>query len=154
MFHHAKQYGDGITMSVVVAELTRNILLAMVCVFVCSLFLISNVTATLIVCCSVSVTLLCVAGKTFDNNWTHLCAKKTRLGRVFISFAWTRSYLGSSFSNWVVNVVPRWENSFTLQGYLGRSYAIFFITCNRCNTVTGMAQCMYCILFNACIVWQ
>ena len=65
LFHHAKQYDNGITMSVVVAELTRNILLAMVCVFVCSLFLIANVTATLIVCGNVSVTLMCVAGKIF-----------------------------------------------------------------------------------------
>ena len=65
VFHHAKQYDNGITMSVVVSELLRNILLAMACVFVCSLFLIANITATLLVCCSVSVTLMCVAGKSF-----------------------------------------------------------------------------------------
>ena len=65
VFHHAKQYDNGITMSVVVSELLRNILLAMACVFVCSLFLIANITATLLVCCSVSVTLMCVAGKIF-----------------------------------------------------------------------------------------
>ena len=67
VFHHAKQYDNGITMSVVVSELLRNILLAMACVFVCSLFLIANITATLLVCCSVSVTLMCVAGKNLYN---------------------------------------------------------------------------------------
>ena len=88
LFHHAKQYDNGITMSVVVAELTRNILLAMVCVFVCSLFLIANVTATLIVCCSVSVTLMCVAGKIFRFyfNFTSFSLNLTSLKDLLILF--------------------------------------------------------------------
>ena len=62
VFPYAKSYNNGVIMNVVVTELTRNILLAMACVFICSLFLIANLTTTLIVCVNVSVTLMCVAG--------------------------------------------------------------------------------------------
>lgn len=62
VFPYAKSYNNGVIMNVVVTELSRNILLAMACVFICSLFLIANLTTTLIVCFNVSVTLMCVSG--------------------------------------------------------------------------------------------
>ena len=51
-----------ITLSIVVTELSRNIMLAMVCVFICTLFLIANLPATIIVCFTVAITLMDVAG--------------------------------------------------------------------------------------------
>ena len=62
VFPYSKSYNNGVIMNVVVTELSRNILLAMAAVFICSLFLIANITTTLIVCFNVSVTLMCVAG--------------------------------------------------------------------------------------------
>ena len=62
VFPYSESYSNGVIMNVVVTELSRNILLAMAAVFICSLFLIANITTTLIVCFNVSVTLMCVAG--------------------------------------------------------------------------------------------
>ena len=63
VFPHASNYNNAVTLGVVVTELTRNILLAMLCVFTCTLFLIGNIVMTLIVSCTVSITLVDVAGK-------------------------------------------------------------------------------------------
>ena len=62
LFIYSERYSYRITLSVVVGELSRNIMLAMSCVFVCVLFLIANFTATIIVCCTVAITLMDVAG--------------------------------------------------------------------------------------------
>ena len=66
VFPHASDYNNAVTLGVVVEELTRNIMLAMVCVFICTLFLIANIITTLIVCFTVSITLMDVAGKWFS----------------------------------------------------------------------------------------
>ena len=66
VFPHATAYNNGITLSVVVAELVRNIALAMVSVIICTLFLIANIITTLLVCLTVSITLMDVAGKLFS----------------------------------------------------------------------------------------
>ena len=58
VFPHAQAYNNGITLSVVVMELVRNIMLAMVSVFLCTLFLIANIVTTLLVCMTVSITLM------------------------------------------------------------------------------------------------
>ena len=68
IFPFSIDYNNGVTLSVVVKELTRNIMLAMGCVFLCSLFLIGNIVTTMIVCCTVSITLINVAGKMIDND--------------------------------------------------------------------------------------
>ena len=65
VFAHAEAYNNGVTLSVVVFELLRNMILALVSVFICVLFLMANFFATLIVCGTVSITLLDVAGKEF-----------------------------------------------------------------------------------------
>ena len=70
VFPHATNYNNAVTLDVVVTELFRNIMLAMVCVFICTLFLIANIITTLIVCLTVSITLMDVAGK--------LCLKSRR----------------------------------------------------------------------------
>ena len=64
VFPFAMNYNNGVTLNVVVTELSRNISLAMGCVFICTLFLIANVVTTLIVCLTVAITLVDVAGKT------------------------------------------------------------------------------------------
>ena len=64
VFAHSGDYNNAVTLNVVIFELTRNILLALLCVFICTLFLIGNIVSTRIVCFTVSVTLLDVAGKT------------------------------------------------------------------------------------------
>ena len=63
VFPFAMNYNNGVTLNVVVTELSRNISLAMACVFICTLFLIANLVTTLLVCCTVSITLMNVAGK-------------------------------------------------------------------------------------------
>ena len=65
VFAHAEAYNNGVTLSVVVFELLRNMILALVSVFICVLFLMANFFATIIVCGTVSITLLDVAGKEF-----------------------------------------------------------------------------------------
>ena len=65
VFAHATEYNSGVTLEVVVTELSRNIMLAMLCVFICTLFLIANIIATLLVCFAVSITILDVAGNVF-----------------------------------------------------------------------------------------
>ena len=62
LFAFSNRYVHRITLSIVVEELTRNIMLAMVCVFICTLFLIANLSATIIVCFTVAITLMDVAG--------------------------------------------------------------------------------------------
>lgn len=62
VFAFSNSYIHRITLSIVVEELSRNIMLAMVCVFICSLFLIANLPATIIVCFTVAITLTDVAG--------------------------------------------------------------------------------------------
>ena len=68
VFPFSIDYNNGATLSVVVKELTRNIMLAMSCVFLCTLFLIGNIITTIIVCSTVSITLINVAGKRIDND--------------------------------------------------------------------------------------
>ena len=63
VFAYAKLYNNPVSLSIVIMELTRNILLAMMCVFICALFLIGNVGASLIILCTVSITLVDVAGE-------------------------------------------------------------------------------------------
>ena len=63
VFAHAEQYNNGVTLGVVVWELLRNMLLALLSVFICVLFLMANIFATFIVCATVSITLLDVAGR-------------------------------------------------------------------------------------------
>ena len=67
VFPHAENYNNGVTLGVVVKELGRNIMLAMLCVFICTLFLIANIITTLIVCATVSITLMDVAGNLLSN---------------------------------------------------------------------------------------
>ncbi len=55
-------YGDYVLMEVIVQELYRNVILAMVCVFVASLVLIANLTASLIVAACVFMALIDVGG--------------------------------------------------------------------------------------------
>ena len=62
IFAFSNSYVNAICLSIVVTELSRNIILAMVCVFVCTLFLIANLPATIIVCFTVAITLMDVAG--------------------------------------------------------------------------------------------
>ena len=66
VFAYAEAYNNGVTLGVVVWELLRNMILALVSVFICVLFLMANIFATLIVCGTVSITLLDVAGKVFS----------------------------------------------------------------------------------------
>ena len=66
VFAHSGDYNNAVTLNVVIFELTRNILLALLCVFICTLFLIGNIVSTVIVCLTVSVTLLDVAGKQIE----------------------------------------------------------------------------------------
>jgi len=66
VFPHAEEYNNVITSHVVVTELRRNIMLAIVCVFICTLFLIANIITALIVCFTVSITLVDVAGNFFS----------------------------------------------------------------------------------------
>ena len=68
VFAFSIDYNNGVTLNVVVKEVTRNIMLAMGCVLLCTLFLIGNIVTTMIVCCTVSITLINVAGKRIDNN--------------------------------------------------------------------------------------
>ena len=68
VFAHSRDYNNAVTLNVVIFELTRNILLALLCVFICTLFLIGNIVSTLIVCFTVSVTLLDVAGKVMSSK--------------------------------------------------------------------------------------
>ena len=68
VFPFSIDYNNGVTLNVVVKELTRNIMLAMACVFLCTLFLIGNIITTIIVCLTVSITIINVAGKSFGNN--------------------------------------------------------------------------------------
>ena len=63
VFPFSIDYNNGVTLNVVVKELTRNIMLAMACVFLCTLFLIGNIITTVIVCLTVSITITNVAGK-------------------------------------------------------------------------------------------
>jgi multidrug efflux pump subunit AcrB len=76
VFPHAKDYDRGVTLDVVVMELFRNITLAMVCVFICTLFLIANIITTLIVCLTVSITLMDVAGNFFQSSFMSGCMYK------------------------------------------------------------------------------
>ena len=72
VFPFSIDYNNGVTLNVVVKELTRNIMLAMACVFLCTLFLIGNIITTVIVCLTVSITIINVAGKGIcnDKKWT------------------------------------------------------------------------------------
>ena len=63
VFPYSKQYSQSITSSVLLNELWMNILGALVCVFLCTLLFLGNLPITIIVCCTVSITLLDVAGK-------------------------------------------------------------------------------------------
>ena len=74
VFPFAMNYNNGVTLNVVVTELSRNISLAMACVFICTLFLIANLVTTLLVCCTVSITLMNVAGKN-DTKKFLVCIK-------------------------------------------------------------------------------
>ena len=65
VFPHAENYNNGLITKIMVTELIRNILLVMVCVFICTLFLIANISMALIVCFTVSITLMDVAGNLF-----------------------------------------------------------------------------------------
>ena len=68
VFPFSIDYNNGVTLNVVVKELTRNIMLAMACVFLCTLFLIGNIITTVIVCLTVSITIINVAGKGICND--------------------------------------------------------------------------------------
>ena len=63
VFAHAARYLGVVTMDVVLTELTRNVFLAMLAVFLCTLFLIADFFASLIVLCTVVMALVNVAGK-------------------------------------------------------------------------------------------
>ena len=62
VFAHSAQYSDFVTLEIITAELLRNILLAVVCIFVVTLLLLSNIFASAMVVGSVILTLLDVAG--------------------------------------------------------------------------------------------
>ena len=66
VFPHAERDNSGVTLGVVVIELIRNIMLAMMCVFICTLFLIANISTAIIVCFTVFITLMDVAGSLFS----------------------------------------------------------------------------------------
>ena len=68
VFPFSIDYNNGVTLNVVVKELTRNIMLAMACVFLCTFFLIGNIITTIIVCLTVSITITNVAGRSIGNN--------------------------------------------------------------------------------------
>ena len=62
VFAHSAQYSDFVTLEIITAELLRNILLAVICIFVVTLLLLSNIFASAMVVGSVILTLLDVAG--------------------------------------------------------------------------------------------
>ena len=67
VFATAEQYSNFITMEILVTELTRNILLALVVVFFCTLFFIGHFYLSIIVLFNVLFTIVNVAG--FSNFW-------------------------------------------------------------------------------------
>ncbi len=67
VFAYSFEYSNFKTMEIVTGELSRNILLALVCVFAATLVLIADIIASLLVVFSVFVTLVCVAG--FVHFW-------------------------------------------------------------------------------------
>ena len=58
VFAHSKDYQNYVVMEVIVDELLRNILLALLCVFLATLLLIADVVASLIVLLNVLLTLV------------------------------------------------------------------------------------------------
>ena len=67
VFATSEHYSNFITMDILVTELTRNILLALVVVFLCTLFFIGHFLLSLIVLFNVLFTIVNVAG--FSNFW-------------------------------------------------------------------------------------
>ena len=62
VFAYSREYSNFKTMESVNKELMRNILLALLCIFLATLFLIANLFTSLLVCISVLLTLLNVGG--------------------------------------------------------------------------------------------
>ena len=62
VFAHAQMYSNPVTLDVVIHELVRNVLLAMLAVFLCTLFLLADLFASVIVVSTVVMTLVDVAG--------------------------------------------------------------------------------------------
>ena len=67
VFAYSPQYSNYMTMEIITTELIRNLLLALLCVFLATLFLIANLFTSILVCISVLFTLLNVGG--FMHFW-------------------------------------------------------------------------------------
>lgn len=58
VFAYAELYSNYVTMEIITSELVRNILLALLCVFLATLVLIADIIASIIVAVNVFLTLL------------------------------------------------------------------------------------------------
>lgn len=67
VFGHAQLYSNYVTMEIITSELVRNVLLALLCVFLATLVLIADILASIIVVANVLLTLLNV-GKLRSTN--------------------------------------------------------------------------------------
>ena len=65
LFAHSGQYSDLVTMEIITTELIRNICLAVACIFLVTLLLLSDIVASLLVLGSVVLTLINVGGFMF-----------------------------------------------------------------------------------------
>ena len=62
VFAHSDSYNDAVTIEIITTELLRNIILAIVCIFVITLLLLTDILGSLLVLICVLITLLDVAG--------------------------------------------------------------------------------------------
>jgi Niemann-Pick C1 protein len=62
VFAHSEQYVNFVTMETITSELLRNILLALLCVFLATLLLMAHLFVSLMVVLNVAMTLVNVAG--------------------------------------------------------------------------------------------
>ena len=68
VFAHSSRYQGSVTLDIVITELLRNILLAMLAVFICTFFLLADIIGSLIVLATVVMTLVDVGGKFLMTN--------------------------------------------------------------------------------------
>ena len=72
VFAHSSQQRTTVTLDFVITELQRNILLAMLAVFICTFFLLADIIGSLIVLATVVMTLVDVAGKFLIRNYIYI----------------------------------------------------------------------------------
>ena len=67
VFAHSDSYNDAVTIEIITTELLRNIILAIVCIFVITLLLLTDILGSLMVLFCVIFTIVDVAG--FMHFW-------------------------------------------------------------------------------------